>query len=391
MPKIGLRVNGKEYSGWESVRVTRGIESIAGSFDLTASDRWAGQNEPWPIFEEDECALYLEDECVINGWVDKAEPEYDAGSHSLSVSGRDAAGALVDCSALLSSWEFKDLPLLTLATKLAAPFGVKVALDPILSSSVAVTLKTGKAGALSGGGSDGKRSGLGPPKPPKKFSVDPGESAFEVLDRACRMCGVLPVSDGKGRILLTRTGTARCEAALVEGQNILKAKATFDASGRYRRYVVTAQAAGSDEAFGKAAAAVTAEAEDLNVDRDSRVLLIRNDGAATIEAAKVRAGWEASVRAARSVALVVLVQGWTMGNGKLWPVNAICNVNSPKVRIKGDMLITQATYSADDKSGTTTELVLKRSAAFTPEPKITTGSEKLFFTGAVAPIKTKAP
>jgi prophage tail gpP-like protein len=348
MPDVRLSVNGRLYDGWKSARVTRGIESVSGSFELVVSDRWAGQSVAWPIVEEDECTLILEGEHVITGYVDRRNLSFGVGDHTLSVAGRDAAAALVDCSAYLKTWEFLGVPLLSLVKKLAAPFGLKISLQP----------------------------GLTPPSLPAKLTVDPGDSAFDAIERACRMCGILPVSDGKGGVVLTRAGSARCGTAIVQGENVLGASARFDAAGRYRRYIVTGQHPGTDDWDGATVAGVRGEASDPNVRRASRILLVRAEGGVTIEHARRRAQWEAKVRAARGDGITVRVQGWTQGDGKLWPLNARVDVRLPFLGIEGELLITQATHQLDEHGGTTTELWLRRPDAFLPEPVVPKGAWK---------------
>jgi prophage tail gpP-like protein len=357
VPDLRLRVNGREYGGWKAARVTRGIEAISGAFELTVSDRWGGQDTPWPIAEEDECAIVIDGAPVITGYVDRRSLAYGPEEHSLTVGGRDRTGALVDCSAVLSTWEYLNVPLLTLAKRLAAPFGIAVSLQP----------------------------GLALPKPLAKLTVDPGDTAFDALERACRMAGVLPVSDGSGGLVLTRTGSARATTALVEGQNILGASVDYDASSRFRRYVVMGQHQGTDELSGASAAAVKGEARDPGVRRGARVLLVRAESGVTQEYAKRRAEWDAKVRAARADAVTVTVQGWQQGDGSLWPVNALVPVRSPYLGIDGDLLITQVTYGIGD-GGTIAELSLKRRDAFLPEPVVpTSGSWKELAGGAALP------
>jgi prophage tail gpP-like protein len=346
MTDVRLMVNGREYAGWKSARVTRGIESIAGSFELAVSDRWAGQDASWPIGEEDACEVWLGKERVISGYVDRRSLAYGPAEHSLSVSGRDKAGALVDCSALLGKWEFIGVPLLTLAKRLTEPFGIRVSLQ----------------------------AGLVLPKPSAKFSINPGDSVFEVLDRVCRLAGVLPVSDGAGGLVLTRAGASRASTALVEGENILAASADFDSSGRFARYVVLAQHKGTDDFSGEGAATVKGTAHDANVRRTERVLVVRPEGNATSEHAKKRAEWEATVRAARGDSVGVTVQGWTQASGRLWPVNALVAVRSKRIGVSGDMLITAVTYEVSAEGGTTSRLTLRPPNAFKPEPTVAKAS-----------------
>lgn len=341
MADVALRVNGQEYAGWKSARVTRGIEAVAGGFELSVSDRWAG-SAAWQIVEEDECTLALGGEVVLTGYVDRREAVIDAGAHSLTVAGRDRAGALVDCSAVLTKWEFLNTPLLTFAKRVCAPFNVSVSLQ----------------------------SGLTAPRAAGKLSIDPGDSAFDALERACRLAGVLPVSDGRGGLVLTRTGSSRCTTALVEGENLKAASVSVDASGRFARYVVRGQQGGTDALFGEQAAAVQATARDAGVRRSERVLLVRPEGPVTVAQAKTRAEWEATVRAARGVTVTATVQGWAQASGALWPVNALVKVVSPTLGLDGEFLVTSATYSLDDSTGTTTELTLRMPGAFTPEPVV---------------------
>lgn len=342
MSSVTLTVNGTRYGGWKEARVTRGIQAIAGGFQLAVSDRWAGQEEPWPILEEDACQLSLEDTPVISGYVDARSLMLGANEHTFAVTGRDKTGQLVDSSAVLDAWEFYGIPIEALAKIVAAPFGIPVRLQ----------------------------SGVQLPTAPVKLSINPGDLAFDVIERACRQIGMLPVSDGQGGLILTRAGSTRAKTALVEGENILNGAVNYDRTARFHRYVVTAQHPGTDEFFGAGVSDVEASATDNNVRLTSRVLLIRSETAATQEHAQQRANWEATVRAARAASFQVTVQGWTQDDGSLWPINAIVPLRSPSLGVNADMLIVQADHSVSDRDGTKTVLTLQSADAYAPEPMV---------------------
>lgn len=350
MPDISLLVNGKSYAGWKTARVTRGIESLCGGFELSVSERWEAGGNPWPIYEEDECTLKIGSDTVITGYVDKRSPSYGPGEHSLSVSGRDKAALLVDCSYLGPPWEWIRTPLLKVVRNVAAQQGVGVAFGGALADLVM------------GDGESARFAGV-----PEKVSADPGDSCHDVIEKFCRRAGVLAISDGKGGVQLMLPGSTRAATELVEGENILAASADFDGSSRFRRYVVLGQHTGSDTNSGSGVAGVIGSAVDSNVRRTERVLVVRPEGNVTPAHAKRRAEWEATVRAARADAVTVTVQGWTMGNGALWPVNALVRVRSPHLGIDGDMLISQCVYSVGE-DGTKTQLTLRAPKAFLPEP-----------------------
>lgn len=336
MAELELAVNGFVYAGWKSVRITRSIESLAGSFALDVSDRWG--EEMWAILEEDACEVRIDGTPVISGYVDKRSISAAAGARTLSYSGRDRAAALVDSSVQLSRWTFRNVNVADFAAAIAKPFGVPVSVQP----------------------------GLVLPKVPK-LVISPGDTAYEAIKRAAGDDGVMIASDGRGGIVLTRAGGARA-AALIEGQNILSAGVEYDGADRYHRYVIATQAAGTDDAAGNATR-VQAEAIDEGVRRADRVLLIRPDKGYNVETARRRADWEARIRAARAETVTVAVQGWKQPSGMLWDVNLTTRVAASRLLgVEGDMLISQVEFSLGDQ-GKVSQLKLVRPDAFAPEPK----------------------
>jgi prophage tail gpP-like protein len=339
MSDLVLLVGGRRYAGWKSVRVTRSIESLAGSFDLEVSDRWGGQDEPWPIREEDACRVEIDGTVVIDGYVDRRSLSISATSRSLSYAGRDRAAALVDSSAILDKWTFRNATVLDVARKVAEPFGVRVSLQ----------------------------AGVVLPKPQRKLVVNPGDSAYDAIRRAAAASGVLAVSDGSGGILLARAGRTRAATSLIEGQNVLAASVDYDASERFSRYVVATQVAGTDQASGPATR-IRAEATDQAIQRTDRVLLVQPEAGVTTEYARQRADWEARIRAARAETVTVVVHGWRQARGGLWPLNALVSVRVPAIGVRGDMLIAELEHSISE-GGEVTQLRLVRPDAFTPEPE----------------------
>jgi len=345
-----LVVKGVRYPGWESIRVTRSIEGLTGSFSLGVSDKW-GDRAPWPIVEGDACRVEIgngtsaELVTVIDGYVDKRSLSCDASSRSLTYEGRDRAADLVDCSVLVpdsgskgNKWTYRNVDIAAFARAIATPHGIKVSVQ----------------------------SGLVLKKDPL-LTAHPGETGFEAIKRAAGSSGVIVISDGEGGILITRAGTTHA-ASLVEGENLKAGKVDYDATDRFYRYLISSQPPGTDDAYGEATR-VQAQATDPNVNRQNRVILIRPDKGYDAKAAKARADWEARIRAAKAAVVSATVQGWRQPNGKLWAVNELTWVQAPRMLgVDGDMLISQVEFSVGD-SGTVTQLHLVRPDAFTPEPQ----------------------
>lgn len=340
MADLILGINGQNYSGWQQIRVRRGIEQLTGSFDLAVTDRWAGQPEPWAISMGDACRLSMGGETVITGFVDDCLPSFDDKTHQLQVVGRDATSDLVDCSAIWKTGEWKDRTLQQIAADLLKPFGLSV------TALVAV-------GA-----------------PFKKFSLQEGETVFEAIERAARMRGLLLISDPQGNLVITRAGTERIATALVQGQNILGASATFSLRDRYRDYIVKGSQPGSDWSTPEQNAGPEGKSCDQGIKRHRPLVLIA-EGAADNNRLAERAVWEAAVRMGRSARPVIRVQGWQHQDG-LWQPNRLVAVDCPYLKLQREMLIAAVDY-LKGPDGTTAELELVRPEAFellpVPEPE----------------------
>lgn len=122
--RLSLKVGGQVFSGWTSVRVRHSIEQIAGTFDISYTERWPGQTQGWVIPAGEYCEVRIGEHTVISGFVDKTAVSYDGNSHELRVTGRDRTGDLVDCSA--PSKVFSGLTFKQLADELCKPFGITV-------------------------------------------------------------------------------------------------------------------------------------------------------------------------------------------------------------------------------------------------------------------------
>lgn len=338
-----LLVGGTLYSGWKEMAITRQIDAISGGFELELTERWDGQSVRWPVYSGERCELRLGADTVIKGYVDRRPRRIGKDSHRVRVQGRDMTADLVDSSAVHSPDEWSGLGLLQLARILAKPFGVAVSADVDVGAAF------------------------------DPFKLQPGESAFEAIERACRMRAVLPMSDGSGGLLLTRAGSGRTASAIVEGENLLEAETDDDWTQRYSHYIVKAQSTSllADDADGSAK--IKGEASDRGIDR-YRPLLVIAEGIADAAAARERAMWEAGVRAGRAVSVIATVQGWRQTDGTLWPLNGLCPVKIPSLDVDDRLLITGLTFRYGAQ-GSTTEITMTRADAFRLIPEIPKGKK----------------
>lgn len=340
MPEVLLSVDGAEWGGWQSYRINLGMQQLAGGFQLSLTERWAGQDSRRPLRAGAPCTLHYDGELLITGYLDNVAPNYNAEDHSISVSGRDTTADLVDCSAPATQWIGRSLA--AVARELCAPFGITV-ID--------------QAGANA---------------PFRSLKPNDGETVFDMLDQAARIRGVLLITDGKGNLVITRAGTARASDALRLGQNILSGSGNFDLRDVFSSYSLKGQAQGDDNFYGEVAAAVLAKATDTRIKRHRPLTLIA-DGPLDGAGAREQVTWERNVRWGRSQSITYSVQGHRQSNGALWRPNMLTNVFDHYQFLDGaERLITDLTYILDDQGERADLTVMPREAfdlVAQPEPE----------------------
>jgi len=378
---FSLLVNGEEYSGWKSLRVTRGLERACSDFEVSVSERWAIDQEIWQILPGEALELKFEDEIVLTGYVDAYRPSYDASSHDVRLSGRSKTCDFVDSSVLVDGGQFSGMTVGQIATELAKPFGIEVVVEAD-----------------------------GPPEP--EVQVQQGETCFALVERLSRLQELLVTDRADGALVLCRAGAGQAATALHHGKNIKSASANLDNSQRFSEYIVKAQRPGNkkraaDDAVSggdsipweptlqqlrnipnicdryrqrmalmrrgggktnpKALTQIGAAVRDEGVTR-YRPHLIVAEAQSDDGLAQKRAEWEMRRRLAKAIRAQITVNGWRQDDGRLWVINEMVEVSAPWLALDRELIIAQVQYSFDD-GGEMTAFELTLPDAFLPEAK----------------------
>ncbi len=352
-----ISVGGKRFNTWTSISVSREITKMATEFDLGVTEAEAGalfpsSEEVWQIPVFSPCEIRLRGELVLTGYVDVAYPSYTGRTKTVRIVGRSKTCDLVDCSSELPT-EFRASTLSAIARAVCAPFGIQVV----------------------------DQAPIGEPFP--LAAMEPTETAFQFIERLCRLRGVLATDDPQGRLVLTRAGDKKAAGALWQGDNILACRVRHNVSKRFSKYLFKGQAptsaavsypglAGEPEGplqqpNGGAQTAVLGTATDPNVPR-YRPRIFVAEQALTGAGARERALWQASHAAGQSTKALITVRGWQQEDGRLWAINEVIPVLSPWARLDHDLLISGVTFTIDSEEGRVTELELGPVGGFTPEP-----------------------
>ena len=340
---VALSINGVNVSGWTSVRVTRGMERMPSDFDIAMTERFPGVDEI-TVNAATPCVLKIGDDTVITGYVDRVTPAIGPGEHALTINGRGKCEDVVDCMADVPQFFFPGGTWTADAVqKLAAPYGIKV-----------------------------KALSRGIQHLPEMINV--GETAYTVMEKLCRLAGLLCYEDADGDIVIGPVSDTKAGGKLEQGVNIERASYAMDMSGRFNKYIVypVGSLALQDASL---QSMQEYEIDDIGVPstRNRRIAFVALNNDPGFQVSNKHALWECNRRYARGNVVIVTVSTWRDANGKLYTPNTLIDVSIPKLKVPTDAnfqwTISEVTYRRDS-GGTACDLVLMPKSGFMPEPII---------------------
>lgn len=370
--RLRLRLGELAFEGFTQIEVVRDLAEISGGFTLRgwepvrsraflggasnladAAGAAAGQR----------AELSIDGELALLGWVDELRLETQGEDLQCTIQGRDMAGDLVDCSALPDGpAELLGLTLTEIVARIARPFGLTVRAEVDVGARF------------------------------PRFGIDPGESAMDAIEKACRQRAILCVSDGVGGLVLTRGGQQRGPGPIRLGQHPLESEVTLSWRERFSEIIVKGQ---TEKAAGNRAAAapintslppdadapdppppaaapgrreragvlMTGRARDAAITRHRpRVVLAQTQsGGASVQE---QADWAVRVQRGRGTILLYTLTDWRAGReNRLWRPNELVEVDDRLAGIQEEMLVVGVTWLWDEQ-GARTRLRLAGRDAF---------------------------
>jgi len=355
MPNIILRIKDKQYGGWTGIIVEKSLYQMSGTFALKGTNIYPGDFEKWGFGMGDECQIAIDDQILINGYIEDINMSYDDKNHSIQFGGRDRTGDLVDCSFVEDAKTWTGQTILSVIKALCNSFNIDVEVDDSVQDQV--NAKT----------------------PNNTFTVNEGETTFDSIQRLCIMAGVLAVSYGDGKLTLTGTGSDITNDILELGINIKTGDIEQSNRDRFQKYIVKGIGK-KQKAFWKSAESVDqpkGKYIDELIFRNRPFILLAESG---VEQKNLedRAKWECVNRAGKSRTVFYEVQGWQQSNGDIWPLNTKVIVIDDFLEIDEKLLISNVRFSLDEDTGSITRLTLVHPKTFelppyNPTKEISTG------------------
>lgn len=271
---------------------------------------------------------------LTTGYVNAYSPTGDPRSHSITIEGRSATQDWVDGAAIHDRGEWMNQTPLQIAQDLNAQgYDIKISSEIELEEV-------------------------------EYFHIYQGETVDQALERLTRDQFVTRFGQADGSLVLTNASVAkRHTGGLIEGFNVGKFSGRLSDAGRHSEVIVKGQ---RNKGTAEVDLRVRQSFKDRGV-RRFRPKIIIHEGNTTPTRAQKRAQQEVERALGFSVRAVIITQGWRDDGGKLWTPNHLVYVESPSLKIAGDMLIESVDWHqvADGQTrGSQSEISLVHPAAY---------------------------
>ncbi|EKS6643369.1 phage tail protein [Enterobacter hormaechei] len=334
--RLTLSVGGVAHHDWERF-------SVDSSF-LIPADAWqldvgvSHSRLPPEVVSGARVILSASGETVMTGLIDDVSEMVTRSQHLLTLSGRDNAAALVDCSAPV--FTESELTLDEVMRKVVAPFGItKTAIHA--DKSVA----------------------------PKKFTINPGETAWEALLKVAEVNGLWPWIAPDGTLIIGGPDYSTPPVATLtmtrdRGGNILALNRQTSIAGRYSQVTVLAQGHGTRHHDGVHDRKGTATDTGFTLYRPFIRSMSDTD---TDDEATARARKILSDSRLKALTLTVTVRGLRTPDGVLWAPGQRVAVKSEIHGIDGIFFMMSRTLRGGRGVPQTTVMVLKEDGIWIPD------------------------
>ena len=357
MNQVKLICKGQEFSHWTKVTITSGLNELSRSFKLEVTYLLPQQNHLHNLFKPgDKVQIFIDDDLILSGYIDKTPINYDAQSINVSIIGRSKTEDLIECNPwpegdsikFDNDWMLAPTPsnfivykpnAVTTRSKHQDKLGTTLA---TLIGAYGIKLKAQNAPEIIK-----KLDAI------KDINIKPENTLYDIISSVVIGNDILITDDENGDLLVLKKGGQISFDNLSLGKNILTGNANFDATNLFQTYSCSGYKKGDDSSSGRQLQ-TNAKVVDAKVNRRRYKYL--NNVSEDKNCLKQAEG-ERDFQRAQYEKVTYTVYGWRQKNGDLWKINHTVLVTDYMLGFnKKEMLIQKVIFSLDNSSGMITTL-----------------------------------
>lgn len=344
-----LEVNGVQYTNFVSANCEIRLDALSNSFSFEAV---APNGQALPFKGGELCKVIVDGEKVLTGFIEIVSVNYNGDNHIINIAGRDKTADLLDSTLdNIDDIRGDGLTLKALIEKVIDVLGLDISvIDEVNPAPYSATEDIA--------------------------SGEPGDNAFEFIERYSRKRQVLLTSNGDGNIVIATNSGKTADGAVqhligASDNNVMSSTFSYDTTGRYNAYKmasglnpVALNLAGDTDL----ASLVNQGGGVFDAEiRRGRQLILISESPFSDNNCEKRARWEADIRKARGLMYSATVPLYRVGgdSGDLWSTNTIYQITDDFVGKIEPMLCNSITFSFDVTSGRNTTLGFVGEKAYT--------------------------
>lgn len=338
---IKLEVNGVQYDNFTAVSCELRLDALSNTFSFEAV---AAEGEALPFKGGEACRVIVNEIPVLTGFIEVVEVNYNSSEHTIRIQGRDKTGDLLDST-------------IDKISDLRAPITLKEIIEKVITN-IGSDIKVIEE--VSTEPFDAAQDVAAP---------EPGDNAFDFIEKYSRKRQVLLTSNGDGNVVITSGSSEPAQGSIqhiigAEDNNVIASSFSFDTTGRFNVYKFASQlnpfALNSAGDIGlDSVAAQSGGITDPDV-RIGRQLILIAEAPFSDDQNESRSKWEANIRKARGLVYSVTVPGYNVDmtdlNSKLWQINKLYQIIDDYLGKSEPMLCNSVTFTLDINGGELTSL-----------------------------------
>ncbi|GAN90960.1 bacteriophage tail protein [Gluconobacter frateurii M-2] len=342
---VVVRIDGMLITGWEEIEVRCGVELMPWAAELALTSYQPAAGQSITINPGDVAEIYIGTDLLMTGYVLSVVESEGPQNHELRVQITAKSIDLLECSAEFSTYQMNSTNALAIAAKVSSFAGISVK-------------------SINGAGNVDVQ----------QFSAILTETAYEIIERVCRLACVLFYDQPDGSIALSGVGADRMSSGFTVGDNVEAWTRVRSNAGRFS--TVTAILASTAMLFSEPteenyvtemqAISSGAQASDPEIERARPLLVPVEIGDQDLVVAKQRVQWEVNRRYGRANTVSLTCDSWRDKKGNLFRPNKIASFTDNK-GVSADYLIGEIVYR-QSPAGTRADVMLAPAAAYQPEP-----------------------
>tara|TARA_R110000782_G_scaffold175604_5_gene266750 strand:+ start:92 stop:1009 length:918 start_codon:yes stop_codon:yes gene_type:complete len=293
---IQIKANGKIYSGYEKLTISKSMSSIGDTFTL---DMFKG--DEININGNDLIQILNDDVLFFTGFVDSYNLGISNTKKPLNLAGRSRTSDLIDCM-IETNQQYNNQTPTQIINDLTKPFAITVNTTLTLEAIVL-------------------------------FSTKVGETYFSAINRLCKQYNILPISDEKGNLKLIKNNNKKV-SKILKDTNILDIQYSQDFTNRFKNYIYKKESSTKE--------ITPSNVEDTEIIRFRPFVAVNNEEKTNEDLSN----WKKNNDKANSIQLSVQVDNWD------YSTNEIVDIKSEIV--SNSFLAKSINYTSDNNGTVST-------------------------------------